>query len=127
MFLTHQSHFLNKQKRIKYPFSGTIFGYIPTPASGFRAHPREALRPTDGIEAELDRALQQRCELDLLVATHAWIGRATGRVSLEQKILSGILQEHFFVCGIWVETLKLQKEKPRINNQSADHFEVRVV
>jgi predicted SprT family Zn-dependent metalloprotease len=44
--------------------------------------------------------------------TYRWIGRATGRVSLEQKILSGILQEHFFVCGIWVETLKLQKERP---------------
>ena len=44
--------------------------------------------------------------------TYRWVGKATGKVSLEQKILSGILQDHFFVRSIWVQTLRAKAPKP---------------
>jgi hypothetical protein len=44
--------------------------------------------------------------------SYRWIGTPRIRISLEEKLLSGILQDHFFVRGIWVQTLRVNSAKP---------------
>lgn len=43
--------------------------------------------------------------------TYRWIGRPTGRITLERKLLAGILQEFFFVRAIWIRTRRAADQK----------------
>ena len=44
--------------------------------------------------------------------TYCWVGRPLRRIPLENKILSGILQDHFFVQTIWVGTRDMRTTRP---------------
>lgn len=73
-------------------------------------------------EAELAAATANRLLLkynvDLKAAhqrdrfRYRWVGRAFGRIPLEQKILASVLQSHFFVQAIWIHSFEMVTGKP---------------
>lgn len=72
---------------------------------------------TNQHEAELAAATANRLLLKYNVDLDAaderarfryrWVGRAFGRIPLEQKILASVLQSHFFVQAIWIHSFEM--------------------
>jgi hypothetical protein len=43
-----------------------------------------------------------------------WLGKPVGRLTLERKVVAGILRDHFFVRCLWIRSTRVSDDKPAI-------------